>query len=530
MLSVAVCNRASGEQLDRKFRPDLAEEMDQITSDVESRFDASVAGKFRTMVDEATKLAAADVVAASNFNTDIGNANRFAQQHGHEIKFCHQRGSWIFWDGTRWRWDESGRAVALAKKTAIKILDEAQVEARAAATAPDEQAQAKHSARAAALAKWAMSSQKRDRIAAMLDLAKPDLSISTSELDADPMLLNCQNGTVDLRTGKLHQHRREDFLTKICNASYRPEAAATVFLQFLARIFRTHPTLIDFMQRAIGYAASGSTREQCLIFLYGRGANGKTTLMDAAMHALGDYAAKADPDLLMARDGSAAHPCNVADLLGRRMVVCAETNDGKRFDESRLKDLVGETRLKARFMRQDFFEFLATHKIFIYSNHKPTVRGTDHGFWRRMKLVPFVETIPDEEKDSDLLSKLKAEADGILTWIVAGAVAWHRNGLAIPQEVVAATSAYRNEMDSIGAFLAERCVEGEKTVSYAANLYAAYSAWCAASGEHVLSQRRLGTTLAERGYISSRDSYSGRSMWTGIGLKAEVSSAEGSVT
>jgi putative DNA primase/helicase len=218
----------------------------------------------------------------------------------------------------------------------------------------------------------------------------------------------------------------------------------------------------------------------------------------------------------------------VADLLGVRLGICSETAEGKRFDESKLKDLVGETRLKARRMRENFFEFTNTVKIFIYSNHKPTVRGTDHGFWRRMKLIPFIETIGDDEKDTDLPAKLRAEAEGILAWIVAGAVAWHRDGLGIPAEVVAATSDYRNEQDSIGAFLAEQCVEGEKTVSYAGDLYEAYCKWCEASREHSLSQRRLGTTLGERGYLSTRCTYSNRSMWRGIGLKVANSTAKGS--
>jgi putative DNA primase/helicase len=526
--AVRMWNDESSDEISRTIHLRDPNEKDELISDIESAFGPAAAGEANTRIAEF----AAEELPVDGTNepnqlreiarqlTDIGNAARFEAQHGRDIRYCYPRGQWLCFDGTRWRWDERGKAVALAMRTALAILDEAQAESKAAANATDEQAQARHAARAAALLKWALTSQKRDRIMAMLALAMPGLAISTDQLDTDPMLLNCGNGTVDLRTGELHRHRREDFITKQCLASYRPDATAPTFQRFLARIFRAHPSLIPFMQRAIGYAATGSTREQCLFFLFGRGANGKTTLIDAAMLALGDYAAKADPDLLMQRDGSAAHPCNVADLLGRRMVVCAETNEGRRFDESRLKDLVGETRLKARFMRQDFFEFAATHKIFLYSNHKPTVRGTDFGFWRRMRMVPFVETISDDEKDSNLPAKLAEEVDGILAWIVAGSVAWHREGLNPPPEVNAATADYRTEMDSIGAFLADCCIEAEKLVSYAADLYAAYVKWCDRNGEHALSQKRLGTTLAERGYVSTRCGYSDRKMWRGIGLKA----------
>jgi putative DNA primase/helicase len=352
----------------------------------------------------------------------------------------------------------------------------------------------------------------------MLAMAQPDVAIMPEQLDADPMLLNVQNGTVDLRTGQLRPHRQTDYCTKICSAPYQPGADSPTLRRFNNRIFRTYPGLIEFVQTAIGYAATGMTREQVLMFLYGKGSNGKTTLMDAVMYVLGDYAAKADPELLMARDGSAAHPCGVADLMGRRLVVCSETNEGKRFDESKLKDLVGETRLKARLMRENFYEFTATHKIFNYSNHKPVVRGTDYGFWRRIRVIPFIETIGEDEKDRTLPEKLKAEATGILAWIVTGAVRWHQKGLTLPPEVSDATKEYRKEMDSIGAFFSERCEDGEHKV-YALELYSAYKSWAEATGEHPLSQKRLGTTLTERGYQSDRCSYSGRTIWTGIRLK-----------
>jgi putative DNA primase/helicase len=455
-------------------------------------------------------------------NTDVGNAARLEKQHGHNLRYCHQRGAWLGWGGKRWEWDESGRAVAVAKQTALAIYDEAAqaaADAAKAQAAGDEAAASKHADRSAALAAWAKASQKRERITAMLALAQPDLAINPDQLDSDPILLNAGNGTIDLSTGELCPHQREDFITKICRAEFHPNAPAPIFHNTLARIFRSHPALIDYIQTAIGYASTGLTVEQVLFFLLGRGANGKTTLIDAVMHSLGDYAAKADPDLLMMRDGSSAHPCNVADLMGRRLVICSETNEGRRFDESRLKDLVGETRLKARFMRENFFEYAATHKVFLYSNHKPLVRGNDFGFWRRMRLIPFVETIADDEKDAGLLAKLRTETAGILAWIVAGAVRWRREGLQTPPEVIDATSEYRTEMDSIGAFIAECCIEGGNLVSYAADLYAAYSKWSDDSGEHALSQKRLGTTLAERGYISERCSYSGRKKWVGIGLK-----------
>lgn len=450
--------------------------------------------------------------AIAKLRTDVGNAARFVSQHGPDLRYCFQTGKWYVFNGQRWAIDDRGRVLALAKKTALSIYNEAAAE--------------RDDAKRVLILDHARVSQKRERLNALADLAKPDLAITTDELDANPHLLNCRNGTVDLRTGQLRPHRREDFITKIVRGSYDSDAAAPTFQRFLARIFNTHFSLIGWLQKVFGYAATGLTTEQILVFLYGSGANGKTTLLDTVGHVLGDYAKKADRDLLAHNDG-ATHPTNVADLMGCRLAVCSETNDGRRFDEARLKDLVGETKLKARFMRCDFFEFTATHKLFLYSNHRLVVRGHDHGFWRRMREVPFIETISDEEKDRDLPRKLEAEADGILAWIVAGAVRWYAEGLGCPAEVTAATNAYRSEMDSIGAFLAECCITGERMTALARDLYAAYTRWCEDAGEKPLSQRRLGTELKNRGCDNStRCPHSDRTTWRGVGLRASDSGPE----
>jgi putative DNA primase/helicase len=449
--------------------------------------------------------------AEAKLRTDIGNAARFVRVHGRDVRFCYKTGRWYVFDGRRWTEDDRGDVMRRAKGTALSIY-------REAAEEPDE-------AKRPAIVDHATKTQKRERLTAMLELAKPDLSILPDEFDADPNLFNCPNGTVDLRTGHLRPHRREDFITKLAGVDYDPTAHAPTFRRFMARIFRTYPNLIDWMQRVFGYAATGLTVEQIVVFLYGTGANGKTTLLDAVAHVLGNYSRKADRELLVHSDG-AQHPTNIADLMGCRLAICSETNDGRRFDEAKLKDLVGEHRLKGRFMRQDFFEFTATHCLFLYSNHRLIVRGQDHGFWRRMREVPFIETISDSEKDPGLREKLQAEAAGILAWVVAGAVRWYAEGLDCPAEVTAATNAYRTEMDGIGTFIDEACVVGEKLSATSRDLYAAYSRWCDAAGERPLSQTRLGTELGNRGLIRDRDSYTGRILWRGIGLKSPDSVRE----
>lgn len=440
----------------------------------------------------------------ARLKSDIGNAARLAVRYGPDIRFCHQWGKWLVWNGRHWEIDNRGRVVGLATTTVLKIFAEATRET--------------NDARREALVEHATRSQRRERVNAMIDLCKPYVAITPEELDRDPMILNAHNGTVDLRTGELHAHRRGDYCTKMCRANYDPDVPPRQFIKFVQRTFRSNEALIPYVQKALGYSVTGLTTEQSLFFLFGTGANGKTTLMDAVMGVMGDYAGKADRDLLTAGDRS-AHPTNIADLQGRRLAVCSETNEGGRWDEAKLKDLVGETRLKARYMRQDFFDFTATHKLWLYSNHKPLVRGVDHGFWRRMRLLPFVETIGEEEKDRALPAKLQAEADGILAWMVAGCLLWQREGLAIPEAVEKATAEYRKEMDTIGAFIEQFCFADNPALqASAADLYASYCDYCADVGERPLSQRRLGTQLGERGFTRKHTETGIK--WYGIGLKS----------
>jgi putative DNA primase/helicase len=322
---------------------------------------------------------------------------------------------------------------------------------------------------------------------------------------------------IDLSSGQIFPHDRSQKLTKITRAAYRPNAHAPIFLKFLHQILDEATVL--YLQKVIGYAATGLTTEQKLFFVYGSGRNGKSVLFDALSYVLGDYAGKAAPDLLMSRDFN-AHPCDLADLHGKRFVVASETNEGRRFDEARLKDLTGETRIKARRMHQDFFEFNATHKIILYSNHRPIVNATDFAFWRRMVLIEFKYTVPDHQVDPDLLEKLKEESDGILSWIVAGAVRWHEEGLDDPPESVKkATQDYRIEMDTIGSFLDEFCFIDPNAITSAKLLYEEYTKWAEENGERAKSQRMLGLRLKDRKFEQVRDTKTGRFLWKGIGIK-----------
>jgi putative DNA primase/helicase len=339
--------------------------------------------------------------------------------------------------------------------------------------------------------------------------------VAPDELDADPMLLNTKSGTIDLRTGELREHRREDLITKLAPVEYDPGAEAPAWGAFLERVLPDEE-LRGFVRRAAGYSASGDTSEQCLFINHGVGANGKSTFHEAAAAALGDYAMRAPTDMLLARR-SGAVPNDVARLKGARFVTAAETEDGRRLAESLVKDLTGQDTITARFMRAEFFDFKPTHKLHLSTNHKPEIRGTDAAIWRRIRLVPWTVTIPPAEQDKKLSEKLRGELAGVLAWIVRGCVEWRHEGLKAPDAVRKATGAYRSEMDVIGAFIEDCCVLRPDASALATPLYVAYKEWCEESGEPIEKQRRFGMRLTERGL--RREKVGGVYKWYGIGLR-----------
>ncbi|KKL83177.1 hypothetical protein LCGC14_1977380 [marine sediment metagenome] len=371
-----------------------------------------------------------------------------------------------------------------------------------------------------ALADHAKRTESEARIAAMIALAasEPGIPVRPAELDADPWLLNVQNGTLDLRTGTLRVHEGADLITKLAPVNYDPAAECPLWLAFLDRIMEGKASLIEFLQRSAGYSLTGDISEQVLFFFYGRGRNGKSTFLTTILTLLGDYGRQAAPGLLTMKRHD-AHPTERADLMGARFVASIEVEQGRRLAEALVKELTGGDRQKARFMRGDFFEWEPTHKLYLAVNHRPVVTGTDLAIWRRIRLVPFSVRIPEEEQDRNLSAKLKGEASGILNWALEGCLAWQGDGLGAPLEVVEATASYRAEQDVLGAFIDDECTLAEDAKATAKSLYAAYREWSKAHGEEPATQTAFGLQLGERGLRASR----GRSArwWRGIGLNAQ---------
>jgi putative DNA primase/helicase len=440
--------------------------------------------------------------------TDYGNAQRLVRRHGADLRHCYEFGSWLAWTGNHWTTDPAA-AERLAKQTVLSIYQEV----GDLIDAKDREVLHRH----------AFLSEQVSRIAAMLSLARsePGVPVKPEDLDRDPWHLNCANGNLDLRTGTLHPHRREDLITRSPTVAFDPDAECPRWLAFLDRVFDGDAELIGFVRRAVGYSLTGSTAERCLFILHGAGRNGKTVFLEGLRLLLGDYVARTPTQTLMAKRGESI-PNDLARLRGVRLVTASETGDGQRLDEALVKDLTGGDRIVARYLRAEWFEFVPRFKIFLATNHKPRIGGTDDAIWDRLRLVPFLVRIPEEERRpmEQMLREFEAELAGILAWAVSGCLEWQRDGLGVPPGVREATAEYRDEMDVIGAFLAECCrIEpGARASSH--DLYEEYKRWAAEAGERVWSHKRFAQGMEQRG---SRDGFrkqhtrDGR-VWFGIAL------------
>lgn len=442
-------------------------------------------------------------------STDTGNAERLVEQHGEDLRYCHPWQKWLAWDGRRWRVDVTAEVRRRAKETARSIYSEA-----SAVSGNDQAAEMRRKE----LGAWARRSEARERRSAMIELAQSErrIPVLPEQLDADPWLFNCLNGVLDLRTGRLHPHQRNDLFTKLAPVAYEPEAKCPTWLAFLHSIMDGNRELIGFLQRFAGYALTGVIREHVLVICYGTGSNGKSTFLETLISLMGDYAWQAPPDLLMLKS-LGAHPTDVAGLFGVRFAACIETASGRRLDEARMKMLTGGDQVTARRMREDFWTFRPTHKLALGTNHKPVVATTDHGTWRRQKLVPFTVTIPTEEQDRLLPEKLRAELNGILRWAVEGCLAWQRQGLGDAEAIREATEAWRDESDVLGGFLAACCELAPRATVSVRELYARFIGYCEATGEDPLRQKPFGQRLAERGFAAVKGT-GGVRLWRGLRL------------
>lgn len=440
--------------------------------------------------------------------TDLGNARRLVAKYGLDIRFCHLWGKWLIWDGTRWQLDNTAAVERLAKDTIKQIYMEA------AETDDRNMRQI--------IAEHARKSESKRALRDMVELAKsePGIPVLPEQLDSDPMLLNCLNGTIDLRIGVLQDHQRNNLITKLAPVKYIPAARSELYNTFLHRIL-PNPELRLFVQRGAGYSITGDTGEEKLFFTYGPPATGKSTLLNALAETLGDYAMTADFSTFLAKDRVSRGPSSdVADLFGRRFVQSLEVDDGQKLAEGLVKMLTGGDRIRARHLYKESFEFIPTCKLWLSANVRPKVREDDAAMWRRILQIPFDQQIPKDERDPNIKKQLrdtKNTGPAIMAWLVEGCLMWQSEGLKVPDIVEQTTQEYRAEMDPLKDFIEDRCF----IVDYArvdnTDLWNAYASWCQENGEkYPLGRKRFTQSMENRGYTRAR-SDRGR-FWRGIGL------------
>jgi putative DNA primase/helicase len=413
---------------------------------------------------------------------------------------------WFVWDNNRWILDEVGKVMHLAKATARGIYADAAEE-------PDDDVRK-------ALIKHAAHSESIPRLEAMIKSASTEdnIPVLPDELDTDLWLLNVQNGTIDLQTGNLRQHNRNDLITMLAPVKYDPGATCPRWIEFLHTIMQNNENLISFLQRACGYALTGATTEQVLFILHGTGANGKTTFIEAISHVLGDYAINTPISTFTVKNNDAI-PNDIARLQGARYVSACEAEQSSRLAEALVKQLTGGDKITARYLHHEFFDFTPKFKAYLSTNHKPTIRGTDNAIWRRIRLIPFRFTVPEAERDPHMLDSLKKEGAGILSWMVAGCQEWQRVRLGVPEEILEASLEYQNEMDVLADFLDELCVINPAARVPVSDLYTEYAKWSEKNGEDVLTRHQLSARLIERGFAHIKGTHGCR-LWQGLGLRA----------
>jgi P4 family phage/plasmid primase-like protien len=440
-------------------------------------------------------------------NTDLGNAERFFHHQGDNFKYNTTFGKWFIWDGKRWAEDRTQRIIQMGMKEIRDIYKEAYEE-------EDEE-------KRKAIADHARRSESKGRLEAMISMAQSFAPILPDSMDQNEWLFNCKNGVVDLKTGALQPHNRELMMTKISDVSYNIQADCPTWKAFLNDIFQDEQgnvkqDTINFLQKAVGYSLTGSTKEQVLFFLYGSGRNGKSTFMNIIREILFGYGKQTNAETFTVKKSDRVNN-DIAALKGARLVAATESEESARLAESLVKQLTGGEPIQARFLHQEYFEYVPQFKIFFTTNHKPVINSSDFGIWRRIRLVPFTVTIPDEKLDKDLPEKLRNEMPGILRWCVEGCLKWQREGLTVPEEVQKATDSYRDEMDTIGNFIRENCIENETAKGLSSELYRKYTAWCSENGEYEITKTKFNRKLEERGFKKCRDTKG--IYFRGIGLK-----------
>jgi putative DNA primase/helicase len=405
-------------------------------------------------------------------------ALQFTKEHAGTLRYVSPWGKWLIYSNGKWNFDEKLKAYSLARnicRTAARAMTNGKKEAKTIASAKTR--------------------------SAVISLASGDPvhAASTDQWDTDPWLLNTPDGVIDLKTGKSRDHRAADYMTKMTAVS--PDRACLIPLweNFLIRVTAGNIELQKYLQRMAGYGLTGITIEHALFFLYGTGRNGKGVFLNTVAKILGDYHVTASQETFIASTNE-RHPTDLAMLRGARLVTVAETEQGKRWAESRIKQMTGGDPITARFMRQDFFEYDPQFKLLISGQHRPGLNAVNEAIKSRFNMVPFTVTIPEKQRDKNLTKKLEAEWPGILAWMIEGCLEWQKIGLSPPAIVVAETAEYLKGEDKLARWIDERCERNDSWWTSSSELFASWKSWAEENNEYLVSQTKFSNDLKEAGF------------------------------
>lgn len=419
---------------------------------------------------------------------DTGNADRFKDAHGDTLRYSYVREKWYFYNGKIWTQDQEGKVKTMADEVIEKMKSE-----KIFIPEDSDEEEAKKLFR-----KHIKSTRNSTGKTNMIKESQHLLPIQLETFDNDLHLFNVQNGYLNLREGHLYEHDKDKYFTRISNVEFTDKADCPMWEDFLQQIFDGDTELIEYIQRAVGYSLSGSTEEQMMFILYGNGRNGKSVFLDVINELFGTYSTNISAQSIMVKQQSGGANPDIAKLAGARLVTTTESNEGVRFDEGLIKQLTGGDRVTARFLYEDEFEFTPQFKLWMATNHKPLIRGTDDGIWRRMGIIPFNVQIPEHKVDKKLTHKLRREINAILNWAVLGYLKWQQDGLREPEIIKTQRAEYRVEMDSIEAFIQDCCVVDAFSNVRAKEFYQAYRDWASDNGQYLMSNTKFGREMAKK--------------------------------
>jgi putative DNA primase/helicase len=468
--------------------------------------------------DKLITIKEADAAPSKFPHTELGNAEWFAHEYNEKVLYSNQYG-WLVWNKKKWEIDETSKVEVLSTKLLKKLLiykKETGTEEEIAAIKLENKESYK----------WGMASQSRRVITNTISLSKALLPVKMEQLDSNKYLMNCQNGILDLKTGTLLPHASHHMMTKIADIGYEREAKCPTWDIFLSTVFvdekgNTDHDLIKYVQKLIGYSMTGDVSEQSMYFLYGGGKNGKSTFINTIKDLLGDYSRQTNKETFISKETNGSANSDIARLAGSRFVSAVESNEGEKLDESIVKQITGGESIIARFLHKDYFEFSPEFKVFFTTNHKPIVKGTDEGIWRRIKLIPFLAYIPTEKQDLQLPVKLKEEVSGILNWMVEGCLLWQKEGLKDANSVSRSNQDYRSEMDISLPFLTECCDINPLAKVELKELYNEYQFFCTENDEYKLKKRTFTREMEGKGYKKEIGA-GNKTFMLGLGLKKEI--------